>query len=381
LSLSATNELRSRAWQRRPAHILRAIALGAATAVVTAGAPAGLLNPLAVLRETGLDFLPSVALIVLVAIGIVAFAAARADRLGRLDRTAISWGFLVGAILYLGAFLNAEAGVWRDALTFFAARLDRLYEVGYASGGVLYPPPFFQLIEVVRSMGAPQFLFLLSAAELAALWLVAGPVAAPLLLIPVVALDVWEANINVILAAAITFGFRWPGLWSIVLLTKITPGVGLVWFAVRREWRSLAIALGATAAIVGVSWLVSPGLWASWFDAARSSAPPERVADFVPLPVRVILAAAVVALGAMRNRPWTVPVGAAIAMPVLWPAALSVLVAVIPLSRRPSVEGMRRAVDWALYPRGAPALARSEEPSAGPGLAEAGPAVSSPPPR
>ena len=43
---------------------------------------------------------------------------------------------------------------------------------------------------------------------------------------------------------AIVLGFRWPFTWAFVLLTKVTPGVGLLWFAVRREWRSLAIALG-----------------------------------------------------------------------------------------------------------------------------------------
>ena len=52
------------------------------------------------------------------------------------------------------------------------------------------------------------------------------------------------------IAAAIVIGFRWPAAWSLVLLTKITPGIGLLWFAVRREWRSLAIALGAVIMIV-----------------------------------------------------------------------------------------------------------------------------------
>ena len=28
-----------------------------------------------------------------------------------------------------------------------------------------------------------------------------------------------------------------PAAWSFVLLTKITPGIGLLWFVVRREWR------------------------------------------------------------------------------------------------------------------------------------------------
>ena len=54
-------------------------------------------------------------------------------------------------------------------------------------------------------------------------------------------------NIHLLLAAAMVLGFRWPATWALVLLTKITPGIGLLWFVVRREWRQLAIALGATA--------------------------------------------------------------------------------------------------------------------------------------
>ena len=45
-------------------------------------------------------------------------------------------------------------------------------------------------------------------------------------------------NISLLLAVAIVVGFRWPAAWAFVLLTKVTPGIGLLWFVVRREWRS-----------------------------------------------------------------------------------------------------------------------------------------------
>ena len=34
-------------------------------------------------------------------------------------------------------------------------------------------------------------------------------------------------NIHIFLALVTVFGLRWPWLWSFVLLTKVTPGVGL----------------------------------------------------------------------------------------------------------------------------------------------------------
>ena len=61
---------------------------------------------------------------------------------------------------------------------------------------------------------------------------------------PPLIFEFYMGNIHLLLAAAIVIGFRYPVTWSFVLLTKVTPGVGLLWFAVRREWRSLAIAVG-----------------------------------------------------------------------------------------------------------------------------------------
>ena len=43
---------------------------------------------------------------------------------------------------------------------------------------------------------------------------------------------------------------RHPAAWAFPLLTKVTTGVGVLWFAFRRDWRSLGIAIGATAVIV-----------------------------------------------------------------------------------------------------------------------------------
>ncbi len=74
-----------------------------------------------------------------------------------------------------------------------------------------------------------------------------------MLAFPPVALELYHGNVHLLMAAAIVLGFRYPVGWSFLLLTKVTPGVGLIWFAVRREWRPLLIALGFTGALVAVS--------------------------------------------------------------------------------------------------------------------------------
>jgi hypothetical protein len=140
-------------------------------------------------------------------------------------------------------------------------------------------------------------------------------------------------NVSLLLGVAIVIGFRWPAAWALILLTKITPGIGLLWFAVRREWRQLAIALGATAAIAAVSALVMPAAWREWIDVIVANAGKGGTWASVPVPllIRLPIAIAVVVWGARTDRYWTVPVASMLALPALWYGGISMLLAVIPL--------------------------------------------------
>jgi hypothetical protein len=162
-------------------------------------------------------------------------------------------------------------------------------------------------------------------------------------------------NIHLLLAAAIVLGFRWPWTWSIVLLTKITPGVGLLWFVVRREWRNLAIALGGTAAIVGVSFLLMPDAWLAWGEVLSRVAGRDGTWAAVPIPflVRFPVAVALVVWGAWTGRRWTVPVASMLALPALWYGGLSMLLAVIAL--RENVAPVRPSGRRATQPAAEPA--------------------------
>jgi hypothetical protein len=146
-------------------------------------------------------------------------------------------------------------------------------------------------------------------------------------------------------------GFRWPAVWSFVLLTKITPGIGLLWFAVRREWRSLAIAIGATGAVVAVSYVLMPDAWRTWPQVLANNVGKNGTWAAVPIPlaVRLPFAVALVVWGARTNRRWTVPVSAMLALPALWYGGLSIMVAVLPLVGARSWSDVRRvaAEGWA----------------------------------
>lgn len=54
-----------------------------------------------------------------------------------------------------------------------------------------------------------------------------------------------------------------------------------------------------------------------------------------PLWIRLPAAAALVAWGGLTDRRWTVPLGAMLALPILWPSGFAMLVGVLLLVRPP----------------------------------------------
>jgi hypothetical protein len=152
--------------------------------------------------------------------------------------------------------------------------------------------------------------------------------------LPPILFDIIVGNVHILYAAAIVLGFRFPWTWSLMLLTKVTPGIGLLWFAVRREWRALMIALGVTAAIVAASFLMVPDLWRQWIDLLVSSDHgdiPTLALVHVPLLPRLAVAAVIIVWGALTDRPWVLPIALLVAQPVIWLAGLSILVGILPL--------------------------------------------------
>jgi hypothetical protein len=203
----------------------------------------------------------------------------------------------------------------------------------------VYSPAFLQLVTPLTALPWQAFVAAWTAILVLAVRFLTGPrLLAAGLLFPFAAMEVAGGNVSLLLAAAIVIGFRWPAAWSIVLLTKITPGIGLLWFAVRREWRSLAIALGATAAIALVSFVILPNQWRDWVDVVLRNVAAGKSGTWasvpIPLWIRLPFAVAVVVWGARTDRRWTVPVAAMIALPALWYGGISMLLAVIPLLGR-----------------------------------------------
>jgi hypothetical protein len=227
-------------------------------------------------------------------------------------------------------------GTGQDARCYYQATLGDPYLHSAWNDPIayVYSPAFLQLVSPLTALPWQAFMAVWTAVLIGAVRFLTGPrLLAAGLLFPFTAMEVAGGNVSLLLAAAIVLGFRWPATWALVLLTKITPGIGLLWFAVRGEWRSLAIALGATAAIAAVSYLTIPEAWPRWIEVIVANAGKGGTWASVPIPLLIRLPAAValVVWGARTDRRWTVPVASMLALPALWYGGISMLLAVIPL--------------------------------------------------
>ncbi|MBI3750219.1 MAG: DUF2029 domain-containing protein [Chloroflexi bacterium] len=215
-----------------------------------------------------------------------------------------------------------------------------------------YAPPLAQLITPLTHLSFKLYNGLWAALQLGALVWMVGPVGALVALawpIPNVAgygdaafggpvyASLFNGNPQILVAASISFGLtRWPGWFTFVLLTKVTAGIGVLWFVVRREWRNLAILIAALLVIVIPSFIINPETWPQWFallaGAAGHSSAPDVVAKEtfleVPLLVRGPIGLAIVLLASWRGWTWAVPIGCFLALPDVHLSGFAVLVAV-----------------------------------------------------
>lgn len=243
-------------------------------------------------------------------------------------------GLIRAAVYFLVQDIHPWTFIGIDARAYWGVDLAH----PYVSSGVgefskyLYSPAFAQFLSPLYVLPFEVFFLVWTAASIAVLyWLVRPwPWALLILLLPWT-YELFVGQVHLFIAAAIVLGFRWPALWAFNILTKVTPGVGLLWFLVRREWQPLAIALGTTAAIVAVSFLLAPSGWFDWFAFLRGSTGSGEL-----LYVRIAAAALIVVFGALTDRRWMVPISVWLALPVVWIESWVILLAIIRLRERPA---------------------------------------------
>jgi len=243
--------------------------------------------------------------------------------------------FLAAGYWYL---LTRDGGSPVDALAYWSANPSDLYHNPALQRGYNYSPAWELVIGWGRLLPFATFVAIFRAVILAALVWLAGPLTLFVLLLSPVASEVNAGNIQFLLAAAIVLSFRkadwWGGTWAFVLLTKVTPGIGLLWFALRREWRKLAWAIGVTGGIAILTFAIWPDRWFAWFGLLGAGTGSTSVSPYYwPFWLRLPFAIAFVLLGAWRGWRWPVVVAGTLALPIFFSLSPSMLVGVLPFLR------------------------------------------------
>ena len=199
-------------------------------------------------------------------------------------------------------------------------------------GAYLYPPPLAQLVAPLSLLPLWVFGWGWRLVEVLALrvavgsWRTAG---ISMLIFPPVFAEIEAANVNLVIAAAVAEAIRGRA-WAIgpTALTKLTALTAIP-AVFRFDRRGLAAGLAVAVVIVGVSVLLSPGLWQDYLAVLGRLEDPTNqfynVGRLVPTELR-LGAAALLAIAAWRY-PILAPIAVTFASPVLWFNTLSTLVA------------------------------------------------------
>lgn len=244
--------------------------------------------------------------------------------------------YAVGIVLDSGVGLDAHAywSAWRHGHTLYTAAPEQ-------RDAYLYSPVFAQVLWPLTLLPWPAF-FLLWAGMATSVyaWLLAPLGRAWAIPLVIICLpEVVFGNVWSFFALALVLGFRFSAVWAFPILLKLTPGISLLWFAVRREWRSLGVAVLATGSLACLSFAIAPHLWTDWF---RLLVHPEqftnpsrevlRVMLQVPLSLHLLigipLSVAVTIHAARTGRKRLLPLAMMLAAPVWGLNAFALLTAI-----------------------------------------------------
>jgi hypothetical protein len=256
---------------------------------------------------------------------------APADR-WHLDLRTILLVISAGICVQVLVLLTVSGGDPVDALSYWLTDPANPYPLDRKEFQFGYSPVIAQLWAPLFDLPFAVFAGLLRTLEVVGLVALTGPLAGALIFTTPVASEINAANINMPIALIMVLGFRWPALWAFPLLTKPSMGVGLLWFVVRGEWRKAAIPIAIAGALALVSFIFDPRIWFQWLDWLQHGTPAVGEWPYpYPIWVRLPFSLALVIWGARTNRPWTVVVASALALPRLYFQSPAILVGLVPL--------------------------------------------------
>jgi hypothetical protein len=246
----------------------------------------------------------------------------------RATRDALS---IVGVLLLVLTMRTSGPGY--DFFAYWSVDPADPYAVKEGFGAFHYAPPLVWLVGPLKLVPWPLAYWIWFGVLLLVLVWLARDWALAWLAFPPVVSELYHGNIHLLIAAALVLSLRRPIAYLFIALSKVSPGITALWYLVRREWRSLAIAVGGAVAVVAVAFVIAPAPWIAWLGhiSSESNSAPNLIP--IPLAVRLPAAALLVVYAARTDRPWVLAPAVALSLPLLWIHGLAVLVAVTPLIR------------------------------------------------
>ena len=245
---------------------------------------------------------------------------------------AIRDGLSIGGLLFL-ILTMLSGGAGYDFFAYWSVNPADPYTIKEGFGAFHYAPPLVWLVGPLKLVPWPAAYWLwFGLLFLVLVWL-ARDWALAWLAFPPVVLELYHGNIHLLIGAALVLMLRRPPAFLFLALSKVSPGIVALWWLVRREWRSLAIALGASAAVIALSFALAPALW--WEYLTHISSEANHAPNLIPIPLalRLPFAAAIAVLAARLDRPWLLAPAIVLALPLLWIHGFAALVAITPLVR------------------------------------------------
>jgi hypothetical protein len=247
---------------------------------------------------------------------------------------------LLGLVVGLAQAVGILAPPVDASAYWLAGTSTDLYPAAWSevkNGYLFYPPPIAQISTLLQPIGWGAFVTILTTGIFASVWYCAGRWSLLLLAIgvPYLAFGVGPpeafgflgyaliGNLQWIIAALTIAALRYPALWSLVLVTKVTTAIGWWWHVLRGEWRAAAIGAVASVAVIGVSFLLAPHLWFEFAEFSlrnATMADPPMAMFPIPLGLRLVTGLVVLVWGARTSRAWTVPFVVGWSLPALYGA-------------------------------------------------------------
>ena len=255
-----------------------------------------------------------------------------------LGRRYLRWvPWTATAVAFVAFWILSPVPATSDAHSYAALNLSDPYRGRFLDAqAFVYSPAFGQLIYPFTLLPDVAFYKLAQAVNLVCLAWLLGPWSLVALLLPPVQTELGTNNIHFPLAVMTVLAFRHPAVWAFGLLTKVTPGIGLLWHIARGEWRPVWVCLLVTAGIAVVSALFLPDAWLDWFGLLGESGLKTEGRFAVnewPALFRLPVAGGLMIVAAWRDRPAAVPAIICLALPAIWFGSLVMLVAIPRLAR------------------------------------------------